>query len=56
MASKAKGYTAVAVPLPGSTGAFSYSFVKEHKEAGGGAGRTLFVVNVDDEGERPCRA
>jgi hypothetical protein len=52
MASKQKqvGYAAVAVPL--ADGCFSsYVYTKEHRESSGaGAGRTLFVVNVDDEG------
>lgn len=52
MASKQKqaGYAAVAIPL--ADGCFSsYVYTKEHRESSGvGAGRTLFVVNVDDEG------
>eukprot|EP00611_Tribonema_gayanum_P001104 TRINITY_DN1082_c0_g1_i1.p1 TRINITY_DN1082_c0_g1~~TRINITY_DN1082_c0_g1_i1.p1 ORF type:complete len:276 (+),score=101.36 TRINITY_DN1082_c0_g1_i1:156-983(+) len=50
MVARPKGYSAVAVPLPG--GVFSsYVFVKEHREGpGSGAGRTLFAVNVDDDG------
>jgi hypothetical protein len=49
-----KGYRALPVPLAdGPCPCRRFVYIREHrdKQGGGGQGRTLFVANVDDQGE-----